>query len=177
MPGTVFIQGERIALHPIERDDLDFEIEHKNNPRIRRPLTLSTPLNREQAECRFEQHATSDEGVGLLICDEEREELVGKIVLFDIDETHGTSEIAYWLVPNAWGNGYASEAVDLIVRYAFDERRLRRVTAHALIDNEGSQAVLERVGFQQEGLLRDAKYVNGEHCDVICYGLLATEME
>lgn len=171
------MQGERIALRTIERDDLDFETEHRNDPRIRRPLTLPTPLNREQAESRFEQHTASDDGVGLWICVEEHEKPVGKIVLFEIDETHGTSEIAYWLVPDVWGNGYASEAVELIVRYAFEERRLRKVTGHALLENEGSQGVLERVGFQQEGRLRDEKYVNGEHRDVICYGLLPTDLE
>lgn len=175
MPGSVFLQSEYIALRTVEGDDLDFEIEHRNDPRIRKPLTLPTPLNREQAESRFERHTESDESVGLLICVDE--EPIGKVDLFDIDETHGTSEIAYWLVPESWGNGYANDAVDLLVRYAFEERRLRKVSAHVLVGNEGSQAVLERAGFQREGRLRDERYVDGEHRDVFRYGLLSVECE
>lgn len=172
MPGPIFLQGERITLRTVERDDMDFEIEHRNDPQIRKPLTLCTPLNCEQAVSRFERHTESDKCVNLWICADEKP--VGNVDLFDIDETHGTSEIAYWLVPESWGNGYASDAVDLLVRYAFEERRLRKVSAHVLVENEGSQAVLERVGFQREGRLRDERYVDGEHCDVFRYGLLAT---
>lgn len=173
MPGSIFLQGERITLRTVERDDLDFEIKHGNDPRIRKPLTVSMPLNRGQAESRFERHTESDERVSLCICVDE--DPVGKVDLFDIDETHGTSEIAYWLIPKSWGNGYASDAIDLIVRYAFEERRLRKVFADVLVENEGSQAVLECAGFQREGRLRDQKYVAGEHRDLFRYGLLATE--
>lgn len=130
------------------------------------------PLNRRQAESRFERHTESDESVSLWIC--AGEESVGKVDFFDIDETHGTNKIAYWLVPELWGNGYASDAADLLVRYAYEERRLRKVSAHVLVENEESQAVLERVGFQREGRLRDERYVDGEHCDVFRYGMLAT---
>jgi RimJ/RimL family protein N-acetyltransferase len=132
MPGSIFLQGERITLCTVERDDLDFEIKHRNDPRIRKPLTLPTPLNRELAESSFERHTESDKSINLWICADE--EPIGKIDLFDIDETHGTSEIAYWLVPESWGNGYASDAVDLLVRYAFEERRLRKVSTHVLIE-------------------------------------------
>ncbi|MFC6964573.1 GNAT family N-acetyltransferase [Halocatena marina] len=172
MPGPIFIRGERITLRTVESDDLDFENKHRNDPRIRKPLTFSMPLNHDQAESRFERHTESDESVSLWICADE--DPVGKVDLFDINQTHGTSEIAYWLVPEFWGNGYASDAVDLLVRYAFEERRLRKVSAHVLVENEGSQAVLERAGFQREGRLRDERYVDGEHCDVFRYGLLAT---
>jgi RimJ/RimL family protein N-acetyltransferase len=175
MPGPIFLEGERISLKTIEREDLDFEVRHRNNPRIRRPLTLPEPINRERAESRFESHIESDDGIGLWICTDEQ--MVGKVDLFDVNETHGTSEIAYWIVPDAWGNGYASEAVSLMVEYAFEERRLHKVAAHVLADNEGSQAVLERTGFEREGRFRDSRYVEGEHRDVFRYGLLTTDRE
>jgi RimJ/RimL family protein N-acetyltransferase len=175
MTGPIFLEGKRVTLRPIEREDLDFEVRHRNNPRIRRPLTLPTPVNREQAESRFERHTESDDGISLWVCADEQR--VGKIILFDMNETHGTSEIAYWLVPDVWGNGYASEAVSLFIEYAFAERRLHKVSAHVLVENEPSQAVLERVGFEREGHLRDARYVEGEHRDVFRYGLLATDWD
>lgn len=161
MPGPIFLEGERIILRTIEREDLDFEVRHRNDSRIRRPLTLPDPINREQAESIFERRIKSDESTSLWICTDEQ--IVGKVSLFDVSETHGTSEIAYWLVPDVWGNGYASEAVSLMVEYAFNERRLHKVAAHVLVDNEPSQAVLERTGFEREGQLRDSRYVEGEH--------------
>lgn len=175
MPGPIFLKGERITLRTIEREDLDFEVRHRNNSRIRRPLTLPDPINREQAESIFERRVKSDDSTSLWICTDEQ--MVGKVSLFDMNETHGTSEIAYWLVPDVWRNGYASEAVNLMVGYAFNERRLHKVIAHVLVDNEASQSVLERAGFEREGHLRDSRYVEGKHQDVFRYGLLATDVE
>jgi RimJ/RimL family protein N-acetyltransferase len=56
-------------------------------------------------------------------------------------------ELYYRLGRDYWGNGYATEAAREIIRYAFDELRLRRVLAHASIENNGSIALLQRLGF------------------------------
>jgi RimJ/RimL family protein N-acetyltransferase len=100
---------------------------------------------------------------------------VGSIVLFGIDETHGTGELACWIAPDAQGNGYAQAATHLMLDHAFGGRRLHKVVARALVGNAPSRATLEAVGFVEEGVQRDEKYVNGEYRDVVRYSVLADE--
>jgi RimJ/RimL family protein N-acetyltransferase len=117
------------------------------------------------------------------------------VVPFDADETAGTATVAYWVVPEHQGNGYVSEATELALDYAFEERRLAKVFAHVLVPNEGSWHVLEKLGFQREGRQRKESFVDvrettlsssaaqqnakrsedGERVDTYRYGLLAEE--
>jgi RimJ/RimL family protein N-acetyltransferase len=64
-----------------------------------------------------------------------------------------------------------------MVEYAFAERRLHKVVARALVTNEASPRVFERLGFREEGIQRDQKYVDGEYVDVVRYSLLRREWE
>ncbi|WP_232703239.1 GNAT family N-acetyltransferase [Halobacterium wangiae] len=175
MPGPMFADGNEVTLRTVEEADLEFVQRVRNDPAVRQPLTLNRPANAEQIEAFFENAISSEDGAALLVCREE--EPMGMVALFSEDDVTGTATIAYWLDPEFWGNGYATEAVGLLVEYAFAERRLHKLRAEVVEPNDGSQRVLEKLGFQREGLLRDEKFVRGEHVDVHRFGLLADEWE
>jgi len=203
MPGPPFVRGDRLSLHPVEREDLDFLRRHYNAPEVRVPLTIADPQNDHQAERRFERHAEDGGGIGLLVCevdtdadtesdgDSDTEAAtrpddgpagtgedatpVGEIILFLIDETAGTAMLAYWIAPGAQGEGYATAATGLAMDHAFDERRLHKVSANVLASNAASRRVLEKVGFEHEGTMRDEDFIDGEYVDTDRYGLLARE--
>ena len=84
--------------------------------------------------------------------------------------------MGYSLASAHQGRGLASEAVTLALLYAFDVLELRRVEADVDPRNLPSCKVLERLGFQREGLLRERWNVNAEICDTALYGLLAREL-
>lgn len=175
MPGPTFLSGDRVALRTVEREDLEFVQKHRNDPELRRPLTLDVPSNGEQQESFFEDVVSDGDTVNLLICrDGER---IGTISLFDIGAFDGGAEIAIWLAPDAQGEGYGTEAAELLVDYAFRERRLHRITARVLATNAASMAVWEKLGFSEEGVFRDATFTGGEYVDNHYYGVLATEWE
>jgi len=73
------------------------------------------------------------------------------------------------------GQGYASEAVHLALTFAFEELNLRRVVAGVMPRNTGSIRVLEKNGFQREGLQREHIEINGVYEDHYFYGLLRNE--
>ena len=79
--------------------------------------------------------------------------------------------------PDHWGHGYATDAVRCLVRYAFEERRMHKVGADVYAPNEGSRRVLEKVGFEREGVRPDHAFVDGEHVDLYEYRPLADEWE
>lgn len=174
MPGPVFLSGDSVTLRTIEEGDLEFLQRDVNDPSVRRSLASVRPVNAEQERDWFERMSEGDD-VSLLVCVEE--EPVGTIGLSDIDETWGRAEVGYWVTPEAWGEGYATEATALICGYAFDQRRLHKVVASAFATNAGSRRVLEKVGFVEEGVHREEAFVNGEYVDVHWYGLLAGEWQ
>lgn len=171
MPGPVFLGGETVDLHPIEEDDVEFLQRLINNPEVRRSLASYAPMNRLQEGKWIE--SLGDERIRLLPCVDG--EPVGSVGLDAPNEVWGTTELGYMIAPEYWGNGYATEAAELLCGYAFEERRLNKVYADVYATNPASARVLEKIGFEQEGLFRQHAFVDGEHADVQRYGLLAEE--
>jgi len=185
MPGATFAAGDSVALRTVEDDDLDFLQAARNDPAVRRPLTLNRPANGEQIRGFFENAVCDDDSVSLLVSPESTDdggdgesddpERAGMVVLFDEDDVAGTATLAYWIAPDRWGNGYATEAVELLCEHAFEDRRLNKLRADVLVSNDASRRLLEKLGFEREGTLREEKFVGGDYEDVHRYGLLADE--
>jgi RimJ/RimL family protein N-acetyltransferase len=170
MPGPVFLDGDRLALRTVESDDYEFIHRHWNEPSIRHGTSKYRPANETQIADFLEE---SEDAVHFLPCDDGKP--VGFLWLFRIDDVASRAEIGYWIVPGERGNGYATEAARLGIRYAFDERGLRKLMARVFEGNDSSTRILERVGFQQEGCLRDHYYVDGDYVDTYLYSLLVSE--
>jgi RimJ/RimL family protein N-acetyltransferase len=116
-----------------------------------------------------------DDNVHLLVCVDG--EPVGSTGLFVDRPTWGTAEVGYSIAPSHWDNGYATDALRQLCGYAFEERRLHKVVARSYETNPASSRVLEKVGFEQEGVLRREAFVQGEYVDLHRYGLLAEEFD
>ncbi len=90
------------------------------------------------------------------------------------------AELGYALTREAWGRGYAGEAVGAAVAWAFahfDGLRINRIEAGTDPANEASMRVLSRNGFTREGLLREREYEKGRFVDVVLFSLLRREWE
>lgn len=172
MPGAVFRQGETVELRTIEPEDADTLQEIINDPRVRTDLMAVDPVN-GPAEREWIESLDESDSTNLLVCVDS--EAVGSVTLKAPNGVWGTAEIGYMIAPDAWGNGYATDAVTEICGYAFEERRLHKVYATAYESNDASCRVLEKVGFTEEGVLREEGFVDGDHVDVCRYGLLASE--
>jgi 3-polyprenyl-4-hydroxybenzoate decarboxylase len=102
--------------------------------------------------------------------------LVGGITLANI--RHGVSQsgqIGYWIGEQYAGQGYMVEALGLVSLFAFDTMRLHRIEAACIPDNKRSIRVLEKAGFQREGLLRSYLRINGIWQDHYLYALIADD--
>lgn len=184
MPGPAFLRGETVSLHPIEEDDLDFLETYRNRKDVRQPLTDSYPRNEHRMQEEFEEGGGGD-GVRLLICvgdedavhtgDEDALTRVGEIGVPWVRQPHGTGMLMYWVAPEHQGHGYVTEATELILDHVFEDLRLNKVWAAVIDPNEASQHVLQKIGFEHEGVDRQATFIDGEYTDNHRFGLLADE--
>jgi ribosomal-protein-serine acetyltransferase len=100
-------------------------------------------------------------------------DVVGAVSFVEPAHAHVFTQIGYWLAERAQGRGIMSRAVAAMVEEAFGPWGFRRVEIHVAAANERSRAIAERLGFTQEGLLRDGHTVGGVVHDEVIYGLLA----
>ena len=99
---------------------------------------------------------------------------VGYIAHFPAAEKLGV-KIGYVMVPSERSKGYCTEAVKIMVDYLFLSKDIVRVQAQADVRNAGSQRVLEKAGFSQEGTLRKSSFIRGEWRDNFVYSVLREE--
>ncbi|MEO6630954.1 MAG: GNAT family protein [Mucilaginibacter sp.] len=83
--------------------------------------------------------------------------------------------IGYWLGEAHWGRGIVTQAVKLVVDYAFASLDIMRLQAGVFSCNPASMRVLEKAGFVKEGIARSAIIKNGVVLDEHCYGLVKSE--
>lgn len=173
----MFLETERVTLHPADEEDVPFLRANRNDPRVRATRHAHLPADEDWAGERLGgTMGRNGDSIGLLVCAEG--EPVGFVFLVrEHPWTHvdRDGELGYWITPDEWGNGYATAAANRTVDYAFSELGLHRITASALASNEASKRVLEKVGFVEEGVARRSTLVDGEWCDVVRYGLLRNE--
>ncbi|MCZ6654366.1 MAG: GNAT family protein [Planctomycetota bacterium] len=103
------------------------------------------------------------------------EALIGTCTLAHVDAQNRRAEIGFALRRDQWGQGYMSEATRTLLRFAFEELELHRIEADVDPRNEAPIRLLERLGFQREGYLRERWLVGQETHDTIFYGLLRRE--
>ena len=87
------------------------------------------------------------------------------------------ADIGYELAPDCWGQGYATEAARAMVNFGFNQLGLHRISSWCIADNTASARVLERLGFQQEGRLRQNEFFKSRRWDTLLYALLRQEWE
>jgi [ribosomal protein S5]-alanine N-acetyltransferase len=84
-------------------------------------------------------------------------------------------DIGYELSPYHWGYGYATEAARAMVEFGFTQLKLHRIWSWCIADNVGSARVLQKLGMQAEGRLRENEYYKGRWWDTLLFGILDYE--
>ncbi len=102
-------------------------------------------------------------------------ELVGAIGLA-IDPQALTGELRYWVGVPYWASGYCTEAARAVLRHGFSIG-LRRIHARCVATNVASSRVMEKLGMTREGTLRQHVVKRGVRHDMVCFGMLADELE
>lgn len=87
-----------------------------------------------------------------------------------------TGYLGYWIGEAYWGKGIATEAVKLMTTYGFETMKLTKIQAGVFDFNKPSMRVLEKAGFELEGILKKSAIKNGQVCDDYIYGVVSPSM-
>lgn len=101
--------------------------------------------------------------------------LVGSIGFHHIDWNNKQTSIGYYLGQGFAGKGIMTRSVQALVNYAFFELQLNRIEIRCGVANKRSRAIPERLGFKQEGIIREAEFLYDHFHDLALYGMLAKE--
>ncbi len=105
----------------------------------------------------------------------EKGRLAGTVGVESIDLAHRRASLAYWLGPVYQGRGIMAKSCHALLSVAFEEWNLNRVDIITAVENVRSRALAERLGFAQEGVLREYQWMYGRFVDYVVYSLLRRE--
>jgi ribosomal-protein-serine acetyltransferase len=114
-----------------------------------------------------------NQGFVVAIVDDGR--IVGTLGFHRIDWENRSTSIGYWIAESCQGRGIVTQAVRALTDHAFSIWQLNRVEIRAAIGNERSRAVATRLGFNVEGILREAERVGDRCVDHVVHAMLAAD--
>ncbi|MFC0189583.1 GNAT family N-acetyltransferase [Fictibacillus aquaticus] len=103
--------------------------------------------------------------------------IAGVAGFHQISWSNRNASIGYWLGEGFQGKGLMTKAVEALVKYAFEGMEMNRVEIRAAVENKKSRAIPERLGFTEEGLIRQSEFLYDHYVDHIVYGMLADEWQ
>ncbi|MFC5475988.1 GNAT family N-acetyltransferase [Paraherbaspirillum soli] len=116
--------------------------------------------------------------VRLAICDERTQQTIGLVYLLGIDWINRAGECAIWIgEAEARGRGVGLAAMQQLLNHAFNDLNLHRIHLTVLANNQRALGLYKKVGFVEEGFLRQAVFKDGRYQDLIQMAILAHEFE
>jgi len=173
------IETERLLLRPFSVEDSTFVKDNAGSEEVyRNTMGMPHPYLEENAVEWIASHSLKFyQGKGLeLAIILKSGELIG-VVGLSISKTHNRGELGYWVGKAYWNNGYCSEAAAAMLKYAFKEIGLHKITSRHFLHNPASGRVLEKIGFTKEGILRDEYRKDDKYLTASVYGLLKTDFQ
>jgi [ribosomal protein S5]-alanine N-acetyltransferase len=172
------LESDCIRLRGIQETDIDALFALFSNPQVMRYWSHGPMSTRQDAIVYANtmiENFTKREALRWIIADLESDQLLGTCALYDINWQHARAGLGYALMPDYWGKGLAQEAASLAISYGFLELGLHRIEADTEPNNLRSNKVLERLGFQREGLLRERFLHPDGMQDSLIFGILKPE--
>ena len=169
-----FLEGERIDLVVPRSEWIDIRARWVNNPKIRIYLRGPFPSTKDQMKQRYERVREGDLGgwVGFIVYHKVDNKPIGEVGFSRINWFNGWAN-AYANIGEMeyWNQNYATEAVELLLKYAFEELNLNKISGSVALPNKGSWSVAEKLNFRFEGSSKEDSFRNGEYLNVkhYCY--------
>ncbi len=177
---TIQLTTPRLMLRPLQLSDAESLLRIYGDPEFARYWSTKAWVSLDQATTQIEkdqQEMSAGNQLRLGIFLRSTDQLIGTCSLFHFAPTCRRAEVGYGIDRAHWRQGYMHEAVSALLQFAFVDLALNRIEADIDPRNTASARSLQKLGFQQEGFLRERWIVGEEVSDSAIYGLLAREWQ
>lgn len=173
----MIIYGESIVLRAVEESDNAMLLSLINDPDTEMMLGGSSwPVSEAEQLKWFEHQERSRDVLRCIVALKEDGRAIGTIILSDIDQKNATGHIHIKMSKDGGrGKGYATDAVNTMVQYAFEELRLNCIYANILSYNKASIKLFERCGCKRDGILRQRVFKKGRFVDMLAYSKVVND--
>lgn len=168
------LHTERLLLRPFLESDAEQVFICCQNPNLGNNAGWKPHKTFEESLSILQTVFIGQENIWAIIL-KENQQLVGSIGIVPDPKRENPQArmLGYWLDESHWGHGYMTEAVQIVLKYGFEELKLSLITANCYPHNERSQKILIKNGFIYEGILHQAELIyDGQIYDHLCYYLL-----
>ncbi len=170
------LKGNSIYLRALEDKDLETLRYWRNHPDLM-PYHCSCLLIPEIGQRRwYETHGADPKNL-VFIVENNEQSPIGYTLIKDLDHKNRNAEIGLHLDPAFHGKGYGKDAFNTLIRYCFHELNLHRVHLEVFDFNEPAIRMYQKMGFKQDGRLREAFFTQNRFCDIVVMSLLKNEFE
>jgi RimJ/RimL family protein N-acetyltransferase len=171
------IAGSKVRLRAFREDDLKNSVAWLNNPAVTRYLQQMRPWSVVEERAWLERIMRNEDPTSMSFVVETTDgEYVGSIGLVRIDSRNHSAEAGIVIGrPEEWGRGLGTDAMLVLLRHAFEELNLHRVGLRVYTFNQRAIRSYLKLGFSEEGRLREALFRHGAWHDVILMAILQEE--
>jgi len=170
-----FIEGDRIYLREVRPSDVNEDYYRwMNDSEVTQYLeSRFYPNSLERLREYVASKLANHDIVFLAIVLKDDHRHIGNIKLEPINWIHRSAEVGIIIGDKSnWGKGYATEAIQLVVDYAFHKFNLHKITAGCYANNQGSLKAFGKAGFKVEGVRKEQFLWNGQYVDAVLLGIV-----
>ncbi len=174
------LKGKNVLLRPVKRSDISYFLKWFNDPEVVQYLAMYLPMTEMAEEKYIEELGTTRARSHAQFVIEVKvaasAKPIGTCGLEGINskDNHATFGIVIG-EKDYWSKSYGMEAARLLINHGFQQLNLHRISSTALAFNERSTGLHKKVGFREEGRLRQIIFKDGQYHDLVQFGLLREE--
>lgn len=167
-PKVIF--SNRIKMEPVTDDLREHVFKGLSDHDVRHNMQLPTLDTKEKQDvwwAKFAEWRKTGKAVQWCVFNSKTDDYIGLLTIKEIEIAACRGEIGYSILKEHWRNGYGKEAAERVLQYAFEDINLHSVFAMISPKNEGSQRIVQGLGFIQEAHFKDIHFFEGKFYDLL----------
>lgn len=170
------LESMRIYLRPLQDLDAPIMLGNTTDEEIRYMTGTKSNFTLEQIKAHINHINNDSSRYDFAICLKENDQMIGELSILDIegDDKKAGFRISMSSI-ELTGKGYGTEAIKIVLQFVFEELHLNRLQLEVFSHNLRGIRAYEKVGFVNEGVLRESLYYNGNYSDEIIMAMLKSD--